>query len=171
MSDPPAWSGPVGTVSAIGAGKGRVRMEDRYDTTVDDLWSALTTSDRLARWIGVVSGDLRPGGNFHAHFTSGWEGPGRVEVCRRPERLLVVMAPGAADETQIEATLTPEGDRTHLVIEERGVPIGEIAGYGAGWQAHVEDLGAHLAGREPQDWRARWLELTASYEPRCGGLT
>ena len=170
MSDSHAWRGPVGTLSEGGDGTGTVRMEDLFDTTVDDLWSALTTADRLARWIGVVTGDLRLGGTFHAHFTSGWEGMGRVEVCRRPERILLAMAPGAPDETQVEVTLAPAGERTRLVIEERGVPIGDLAGYGAGWQAHVEDLGAHLAGGTPQDWRARWLELTPSYATRSDGL-
>ena len=169
MTDPQPWTGLVGTISAIGNGRGAVRMEDLYDTGIDDLWSALTSPERLARWIGVVSGDLRVGGAIHARFTSGWEGPGRVEVCRRPERLLLVMSPGTPDQTEIEATLSPAGDRTRLVIEERGIPIEHLPGHGSGWQAHVEDLGAHLAGREPRDWRTRWLELTPSYEASLEG--
>jgi uncharacterized protein YndB with AHSA1/START domain len=40
-------------------GKGVVRMEDRFDTGIDDLWSALTDPRRLVRWIGDVEGDLR----------------------------------------------------------------------------------------------------------------
>ena len=95
MSDSHSTSGIVGSISAIGDGKGAVRMEDVYDTSAEDLWSALTDPDRLARWIAAVAGDLRVGGTFHARFTSGWEGPGRVEICRQPERLLVVMAPGS----------------------------------------------------------------------------
>ena len=43
-------------------GKGVVRIEDRYDTDIDDLWSAITDPGRLARWFGQVEGDLRPGG-------------------------------------------------------------------------------------------------------------
>ena len=49
-------------------GKGIVRIEDRYDTDIDDLWSALTDPRRLARWIGDVEGDLRPGGEFRFRF-------------------------------------------------------------------------------------------------------
>lgn len=61
-------------------GKGIVRMEDRFDTDVDDLWSALTDPRRLARWMGEVEGDLRPGGEFRARFfATGWEGTGRVK--------------------------------------------------------------------------------------------
>ena len=59
----------------------------------------------------------------------------------------------------IEARLEADGDGTRLLLEERGVPLAELAGNGAGWQAHVEDLAAHVAGRERTEWRARWAEL------------
>jgi uncharacterized protein YndB with AHSA1/START domain len=49
-------------------GKGVVRMEDRFDTDIDDVWSALTDPRRLARWIGEVEGDLRLGGEYRFHF-------------------------------------------------------------------------------------------------------
>ena len=64
----------------IADGKGVVRMEDRFDTDIDDLWSALTDPGRLARWLGEVEGDLRLGGEFRARFFDGWEGTGRVEA-------------------------------------------------------------------------------------------
>jgi len=68
----------------VSDGVGVVRMEDRYDTDIDDLWSALTDPARLARWVAEVDGDLRIGGGFHARFTSGWEGTGRVDTCEPP---------------------------------------------------------------------------------------
>lgn len=74
------------------------------------------------------------------------------------------MCPGRADQTVIEAQLSAEGDQTRLVIEERGLPLGELAAHGAGWQAHVEDLAAHIAGRAAADWRSRWTELTPPTE-------
>lgn len=144
-------------------GKGVVRMEDHYGTDIDDLWSALTEPSRLARWVADVEGELRLGGEFHAHFTSSWDGPGRVDRCEAPHRLTVTMCPGQDDETVIEAQLSAEGGRTRLVIEERGLPLSEFAGHGAGWQAHVEDLAAYIEGRDPADWRTRWAELTPSY--------
>ena len=42
-------------------GKGAVRMQDRFDTDIDDLWSALTDPSRLARWLGEVEGVAEPG--------------------------------------------------------------------------------------------------------------
>jgi len=35
-----------------------------YDTTVEDLWNAITTPQRLARWFTPVEGDLRLGGRY-----------------------------------------------------------------------------------------------------------
>jgi uncharacterized protein YndB with AHSA1/START domain len=147
-------------------GKGIVRMEDRFDTDVDDLWSALTDPRRLARWLGKVEGDLRLGGEFRAHFfASGWEGTGRVEACEPPQRLLVLTKhAGKADEQVIEVRLSADGDETILVWEERGMPLDLLAPYGAGVQVHVEDLAAYLAGREPCDAAVRFDELFAAYQ-------
>jgi uncharacterized protein YndB with AHSA1/START domain len=144
-------------------GVGVVRMEDRYDTDIDDLWSALTDPARLARWVAEVDGDLRIGAGFHARFTSGWEGAGRVDTCEPPRSLQVTLSPGEEDETVIDARLFGEGESTRLVIEERGFPLSELASHGAGWQAHIEDFAAYLAGRERLDWSRRWRELTPTY--------
>jgi uncharacterized protein YndB with AHSA1/START domain len=156
-------------------GKGVVRMEDRFGTDIDDLWSALTDPGRLARWYGQADGDLRPGGNFRLYLESnGWDGSGRVEACEPPRRLLVTTR--ETDESwrsgrgvppfdaSIEATLTADGDQTILVIEVRGMPLDKIAFYGAGWQIHAENLAAHLAGRDRDDSEARWDKLVPPYQ-------
>jgi uncharacterized protein YndB with AHSA1/START domain len=156
-------------------GKGIVRIEDRYDTDIDDLWSALTDPRRLARWYGQVDGDLRPGGEFRLYIESdGWDGTGRVEACEPPRRLLVTTR--ETDESwrkgrgappfdeAIEATLAADGDQTVLVIEVQGIPLDTIAAYGAGWQIHAENLAAYLAGRERGDTEARWHELVPAYQ-------
>ena len=120
--------GSVRTIGTLRAtdGLGVVRLEDRFDTDLDDLWSALTDPLRLARWLGEVDGDLRRGGEFRAHFfASGWEGTGRVEVCEPPHRLLVTTRSPDQPDGVVEATLTADGDgHTVLVIEDRGVPAG-----------------------------------------------
>jgi uncharacterized protein YndB with AHSA1/START domain len=163
-------------------GKGVVRIEDRYDTDIETLWSALTDPGRLAAWYGDVEGDLRPGGTFRLVIESdGWEGNGRVEACERPRHLRVTtresddswrkgQGADAFDEV-IEVTLTPEGDRTIVVIEVRGLPLDKIAFYGAGWQIHAETLAAHLAGRERGDPGPRWEALVPPYQDLAAAIT
>jgi uncharacterized protein YndB with AHSA1/START domain len=161
----------LGSLRSAG-GKGVVRMEDRFDTGIDDLWSALTDPRRLARWIGEVEGDLRLGGEFRFRFfASGSEGIGRVETCESPRRLLLAMALGQPEEDVIEATLAADGDQTVLVWEERGMSLDLLAAYGAGVQIHVEDLAAYLARRERVDAAARWNELEPAYRDLAANVS
>ena len=166
----------IGTMTALDETRGAIRVEDVYDTDIDDLWQACTTPERLARWIARVSGDLEVGGTIQAVFTSTWTGPGRIETCEAPHHLLLTMEPGTDDETQIEAWLTEEGSKTRLVVEERGLPLKHLPFHGSGWQVHLEDLGrslalggsAHAEGWSPETpapaWKTRWNELTPTYQ-------
>ena len=40
----------IGSMRRIDEKRGAVRVEDVYDTDIDDLWSAITEPDRLAHW-------------------------------------------------------------------------------------------------------------------------
>jgi len=153
-------------------GAGVVRVEERYATDIDDLWSALTDPDRLARWYGQVDGELGLGGEFRMYVdASGWEGTGRVEACEPPRRLMVTTKElSESFRKTVEATLTSEDDHTVLVIEVRGMPLDKIAFFGAGWQIHTEDLAAYLAGGERGDTKARWDELVPPYQDLASGI-
>ena len=154
-------------------GKGLVRIEDRYDTDIDDLWAAITDPARLARWHGRVEGDLRPGGEFRL-YTADLDSAGRVDVCEPPRRLIVTTretdesyrrGQGAEPFDEVaEVTLTADGEQTILIIEVRGMPLDKVAFYGAGWQIHAENLAAYLAGRERDDVEARWTALVPPYQ-------
>jgi uncharacterized protein YndB with AHSA1/START domain len=151
-------------IERSGDGLGLVHMDDLYETSVDGLWAALTDAVSLGQWVAGVEGDLRVAGAFTAAFTSGWEGVGRVDVCDAPHRLVVTLAPDQEDETVIEAKIYSGDGHTRLVLEERGIPLDEISAHAAGWQVHMEDLQAFIAGTVPSDWRGRWKELAPRYE-------
>ena len=155
-------------------GAGVVRIEDRYATDVDDLWSAVTDPGRLARWFGEVDGELSEGGEFRVHIADAGERTGQVEVCEAPQRLLVTTR--ETDESYRrgegvppfdavwEITLTADGDQTILVIEVKGMPLDKIAFYGAGWQIHAENLAAYILGSQSGDIEGRWDELVPLYQ-------
>ena len=124
----------------------------------------MSDAAQLARRVAAVEGELCVGGRIRARFTSAWEGLGRIEVCDPPRRLMIAWEPATSDETVQEAALTPMGGRTRLVVEERGIPLAEIAAHGAGWQAHLEDLRAHLAGQQPGAWIVRVRQLKPEYQ-------
>ena len=161
----------LGTLGAAD-GSGVVRMEDRYDTGIEDLWSAITDPPRLARWLGRIDGDLRLGGEYHAYyFASGWEGTVRSTCVNHHGDCVSPTRASSPDPHVTEVTLTADGDQTVLVVEERGMPLHMVAGYGAGIQVHVEDLTAHIAGRERCDSDARMAELYPAYQVRQAAMS
>ena len=155
----------TGTMHSVD-GKGVVRMDGRYDTDIDDLWSAVSDPARLARWVAEVEGDLHVGGAFRATFTSGWEGPGRVEVCEPPTRLLVTLSPGDEDETVVEAELMADGDQTRLVVEERGIPLADWPRTAPAGRPTSRTSVPTSRDAEAADWHTRWTELDPSYQER-----
>ena len=162
-------------------GVGVVRIEDRYETGIDDLWEALTDPDRLGRWYGRVEGDVRPGGVFRTYIaTNDIETVGRVEACQPPVRLSV--STRETDESYqrgqgvppydgtIDVSLTADGDETVLVIEVKGMPLDVIAFYGAGWQIHAERLSSYLAGRDHATAVPHWDDLVPQYQALAGDI-
>lgn len=143
-------------------GAGAVRMEDCVAADVDDVWAALTDRARLGAWLGDFEGDLSLGGEYRARYhASGWEGTRRVTAWEPPHHLRNEHENGA-----FEVWLTADGDHTHVVWEERGMPVEQLFAYGAGIQIHVEDLAAYLAGREIDHSQAgaRWEALSGPYQ-------
>jgi uncharacterized protein YndB with AHSA1/START domain len=144
-------------------GEGIACMEERFDTNIGDLWSALTEPRRLAAWYGEVGGDLRVGGEFHVRHA------GRVDVCEPPQHLRVTLRdpdakPGQPEQVVMETELTAADGQTILVVEARGLPIPLLAAYGVGVQIHVENLADHILGHESGDEEERWEKLLPPYE-------
>jgi uncharacterized protein YndB with AHSA1/START domain len=150
-------------------GEGVVRMEDRFDAGIDDLWEAITEPDRLAHWYGEVEGELSEGGEFRVRIALSGERFGQVEACEPPRRLLLTLRdpdrqPGQPEQTVNDAQLIAEGAQTRLVWEARGLPVHLLPAYGAGIQIHVEHLADYIGGRELRNVEARWNELFTAYE-------
>lgn len=162
-------------------GKGVVRIENRYEAGIDDVWSAITEPGRLSGWHGKVQGDLRAGGEYRIYLESDdWEGVGRIEVCEPPRRVVITAresdeswrkGQGAPPFDEVtEVTLTADGERTNLVAEVRGLPLDKIEFYGVGWQIHAENLATYLAGRERGDTEPRWDALLPSYRKQAAAI-
>lgn len=147
-------------------GVGIVRMKTLCDSDVDDVWSALTDPLRLAGWFGNVQGDFRENGEVTALVhSSGWDGRIHIDRCVPRLELRVTMWEKADAKRSVAATMLADGAHTSLEIEVRGVPLDVLWAFGAGWQEHVEDLRAHLAGRDraPTGTDARFDEIAPHY--------
>ncbi len=75
----------VGGARLDGADARTVVLRRRYEASVDDVWDALTSPERISRWFLPVSGDYRIGGRFQFEGNAG----GEILACDRPHRLQV----------------------------------------------------------------------------------
>jgi uncharacterized protein YndB with AHSA1/START domain len=159
-----------GTLRADG-GRFAARFERRYDGSPAEIWAALTEPDRLRRWLAeVVDGRLEPG----AEFTFRWNGDDeqtarcRVRVFEPPQVLELDWGfAGEPDSVlRLELSAAPGGG-TLLVLDHRQLPQPQAAGYGAGWQAHLDALAdADLAA-----WDARFAEFLPAYRDQLAAVS
>lgn len=160
----------LGAITAEG-NRRTLRFERAYATGGDDLWAAITEPERLARWFARVGGNLRTGGTYEVVFDEddpsqrAW---GTVLECDPPHHLAVSWIFGDDQKSVLVVDLLEDGDRTRLELVHRALPRGATAGYGAGWHTYLDQLDAHLAGRDAggAGWDASWKALLPHYEAR-----
>jgi uncharacterized protein YndB with AHSA1/START domain len=120
-----------------------------YDTAVEDLWDAITTPERLARWFLPVEGDLKLGGRYQLKGNAG----GTITRCDAPEALDVTWEFGGGT-SWVTVRLTPEGGRTRLTLEHiahrDGIGAEHLKKFGPGavgigWDLSLHGLGRHIA--------------------------
>jgi uncharacterized protein YndB with AHSA1/START domain len=166
MTEPREQETTVRGTLGVSSGRTVIRIELVTAAATDDVWAAVTESQRLAAWYGTVEGELRVGGSYHALlFPSGWDGTGKVVECDPGRRFLVESAEPGQQPVTDELELTPEdGGFSRVVLTKRGAPREMIAAYGVGTQLHLENLEAYLTGRELVEPDSFWTELLPEYE-------
>jgi uncharacterized protein YndB with AHSA1/START domain len=119
-----------------------------YDTTVDDLWDAITTPERLARWFLPVEGDLTLGGRYQLKGNAG----GTITRCDRPNALDVTWE-FMGGTSWVNVRLAPDGPKARLTLEHiaHRDGIGEEhlkqfgpGAVGIGWDLGLYGLEQHL---------------------------
>lgn len=147
----------------VTTGPGRSLLLRRsYDASIEDVWDACTSADRIGRWLAPISGDLRPGGTFQLEGNAG----GEILRCEAPHLLKVTWAMGEGMVTEVEVRLSsgPDGD-TVLELEHaspaeivdemvRAYGPGGTIGIGGGWDIALLGLDRYLRGAEfdPATW-------------------
>jgi uncharacterized protein YndB with AHSA1/START domain len=142
-----------------GAGR-TVVLHREYPDPIDDVWAALTRSDRLARWIGSDTGEGGAGRTVEFTLTGEVDAGGAVAApatvtvleCVPPRRLVVDIPAEEGRAWRVAVTLDGDGGRTALRFEQEIVPGVDPADVAAGWRWYLDRLGAALAGAPMPAW-------------------
>lgn len=148
-----------------------------YETTVEDLWEAVTTPERLARWFLPVEGDLKVGGRYQLKGNAG----GTITRCDPPEALDLTWEFGGGT-SWVNLRLAPDGQKARLTLEhiahKDGIGEDHLKQYGPGatgigWDLALHGLEQHLARPEvaidPAAFEAWTLSTEGkSFIRKCG---
>ena len=123
-----------------------------YPTSIEDLWDALTTIERLPRWFAPVTGDLEVGGQYAIQGNAS----GEVLSCEPPTRFEITWVYDAeVSWVTVELTGTPGGDAATLELRHTAHPPEAFwdqfgpGAVGVGWDLSLLGLALHLERGEP----------------------
>ena len=134
-----------------------------YDTTVEDLWDALTDPQRIPRWFAPVTGELKQGGRYQVQGNAG----GTILRCEAP-KVFDISWEFAGGVSWVTVTLEPDGDGARLTLEHAS-PAEYCDGdhwktygpgaVGVGWDLSFFGLGRHLetGGERPPEADPAWM--------------
>lgn len=151
----------------------RMVYEEVYATDRDDLWDAVTSPERLARWMARYTGELRLGGRWEvASDDDGPWGRGEVIACDPPAGFVTTWHATGEEPTELTVRLESVPEGTRLVLDHAGV---QSLFYGPGWQTYLERLATHVAdpAADPggeDAWQRRFAELKPVYTARFAAL-
>lgn len=138
---------PLGRVERDTDGM-RLEFIRTFDTDIDDVWSALTESDRLARWFGSWTGDPTSGQVDVVMTAEGDTTPQRVTIieCDAPNQLIVEV-PGPDGVWRLSVVLSARDGATTMVFTHRLAEPYDASSVGPGWHFYLDRLDAVVAGR------------------------
>lgn len=136
----------------------QLAIREDFETDAADLWDAVTTSERLARWFAPVHGDLQVGGSYQVEGNAS----GVIESCDPPHRFTATWGMGEGD-SRITVSVDDLGAGRSRFTLEHSAEVAEAfwsmygpGAVGVGWDLGVLGLAAHLAtgGGRPEDVEA-----------------
>jgi len=123
-----------------------VTLARSYDTTLDDLWDAVTNRERLPRWFLPISGELELGGRYQLEGNAS----GVITACERPSHLALTWEFGG-DVSWVELHLSDDGAGSARLTLTHTAHLSEHWGeygpgaVGVGWELGVMALAIHVA--------------------------
>ncbi|HLZ27268.1 MAG TPA: SRPBCC family protein [Chloroflexota bacterium] len=146
----------------------QLRFTRKLHHPPEKVWRALTEAEHLAAWFPTeIAGERATGAALRFTFRHG-EGPTLDGQMLRYEPPSVLEFRWGDDDT-LRFELQPDGDGSRLRFVNTFNELGKGARDAAGWHVCLDNLVAHLDGREPSGTPAeRWHAVHSVYVARFG---
>jgi uncharacterized protein YndB with AHSA1/START domain len=143
-------------------GEPAVVYERSFRAPVEDVWAAVTESDRLARWIGTWTGDPASGSvQFQMNAEGDDVAESRYEIthCEPPHRL-GVRSVGSSGVWVLTLDLRQDGPTTILSLTQLVDDPKLVESTGPGWEYYLDRLVAAETGAD-----ANAIDFERDYYP------
>ncbi len=116
-----------------------------FETNQDNLWSLLTTAEKISKWFLPVSGELKIGGKYQFEGNAG----GTVEECNAPDSFLATWEFGG-QVSWVLVSLEGHENTTDFLLEHMAMVPEEMwqeygpGAVGIGWESGLLGLYLHL---------------------------
>ena len=123
-----------------------VALSRCFATTVEDLWSAVTSRERLPRWFLPISGQLELGGRYQLEGNAG----GMITACERLSSLALTWEFGG-DVSWVKVRFSGDGAGSTRLALTHAAHVSELwteygpGAVGVGWDLGLLGLAIHLA--------------------------
>jgi uncharacterized protein YndB with AHSA1/START domain len=139
-----------------------------YDTSIEDLWDAVTTAARIKRWFLPISGELKLGGRYQLEGNAG----GTITACDAPHFFATTWEM-MGQTSWLEVRLSSAGAKatlelTHIaIVDESFWPTYGPGAVGVGWDLGLLGLQRHIespAAERPPEADTSWATSPEALE-------
>ena len=123
-----------------------VTLSRSYETTIEDLWDAVTSVERISHWFTPVSGELGLGGRYQLEGNAG----GVISECEPLSRFALTWE-FAGDVSWVEVRVSKDGaGRARLTLTHTAILSEHWGAYGpgaagVGWELGLMGLSLHIS--------------------------
>ena len=124
---------------------GAVTLGRGFPVPLEDLWDAVTNSERIAQWFAPITGELELGGRYQLEGNAG----GAITACE-PMSHYAVTWEFASDTSWVEVRCSPDGtgaarlELTHTALLSPHWDEYGPGATGVGWELGLLGLALHL---------------------------
>ncbi len=131
---------PTGKITTEG-GRKVLTITREFRAPIEDVWAAVTESERLARWIGTWTGDPESGRVAFLMTAEGATEPGDMDIREcDPPRVLRVTSHVGEEEWHLDLLLEETDGVTVLTFEQPDIDPAAAESVGPGWEYYLDRL-------------------------------